>query len=164
VQDRESSLFRPTPFKLNFSALMIGRRSKGIHYSAYTQHVHQRMVRMLFHSMCLRLEEERNEEWPGASITDFVIIFGGSCGGDITEAFATVPWDEWDSEHMTGDCVPAESELSRTIERWKATREPTTRLVEAIFQYNQETHISLLMEIALSVDSGPILRSVVRVG
>ncbi|KAH6902411.1 hypothetical protein BKA70DRAFT_1306836 [Coprinopsis sp. MPI-PUGE-AT-0042] len=135
------------------------RRSVGIHYSTYTQHVHQGMVRVLLHNMLSKLDVERRDKWPGAPITDFVLTFNGSSRGDTADFFEVVPWDEWGL--LKGDCPAAELEVTKIIDRWRATSEPTTRLVEAIFQYRAKTHVTLFMEI--KVPDGPVIRSIVMI-
>lgn len=158
VYKGESLLLKPSTWAA--LTVVLDRRSLGIHYSAYTQQLHHTMARGILSKTLRRLEQRRADKWPGAPITNFILVFWCSFDGGAAEPFEVVPWGKW--KRKKGDCPVAESEVTRTIDRWRATKDPTTQLVELIFHYNVETHISLLMEIAVP-ECGPILRSIVRV-
>ncbi|KAH6902412.1 hypothetical protein BKA70DRAFT_1567867 [Coprinopsis sp. MPI-PUGE-AT-0042] len=134
------------------------RRAFGIHYSTSTRSVHQELILALFEDEWSAREADIRTRGLSSSVKDYILVFNGFWGL-VPQSFEVVPWSQW--ERIQGDCPLSESEVTRTIEKWRATRETNTRLVEAIFQYNPDTRISLLMEFAVA--KVRVLRNIVRI-
>ncbi|KAH6902413.1 hypothetical protein BKA70DRAFT_1306838, partial [Coprinopsis sp. MPI-PUGE-AT-0042] len=133
------------------------RRSDGIRYSASAQYLHQDLVLALFEDEFAELDAEIERQGSNYTVNDFILVFDG-CWGVAPQALELARWDE--RESFGGDCPLLEAEFAQTIDRWRKTEEPTTRLMEAIFEYNAATRISLLMEI--EIDKGRLLKTIVR--
>jgi hypothetical protein len=135
-------------------------RMEGINYSALTRHAHQRVSWMFFGAMWPTLETPpRKGKNTTRPVTDFIFVLDGGSAVEFAP-IQRIPWHEWKA--FAGDCAATELEASELIKSWRARPSPTTRLLEAQFQYNKTTCISLLMEI--QVPEGPVVRTIVKVG
>jgi hypothetical protein len=132
----------------------------GIRYSASVQYLHQEIVLAVFNEELADLNGLLELEGPAYSVNDFIYVFDGVWGMTPRTRLMLVRWDQW--RPLESDCPVVEAEATQTVERWRETQHPTTRLVEGIFEYNIVTTISLLMEI--EVPEGRLVRTIVRIG